>query len=304
MFLCCKQYIMPAFYKQTESFIFLILFCNCSILAQNTVNYSPAFFGPNADPVAEFTGARIPKYTTFEVSGDYFYGYGDRTVNPEAKVEIPLLSQRISLKVWIPLWERYSVTQALYDERQMEGNLTGTTTGGDFYVQTRILALAEKKYLPAVVINATIKTASGEQFPERRYFNTPGYYFDAEIAKSFSLNNKIVSNIRVGTDWGFLCWETTNSRQDDAFMYGGTIILSNKALELDNTIAGYDGRLKDGDMPFVYSAKLIGNRKNLFAFIQYKYGIRDWHYQELQLGVGVKIKALTPKFGSARAVTM
>jgi len=273
-----------------------LLICFIPVVCSQTVNYSPAYFGPNANPVAEFSGATIPKFTTVEVSGNYYFGFGDQTINPELKIEIPLLPQRISLKLWVALWEKYTVTQALYDQRQMQGKLSGTTNGGDVYVQTRFSVLAEKKYLPAVLLNITLKTASGEAFKERRYFNTPGYYFDAEIAKSFRFENKIINDLRIATDLGFLCWEMTNSRQNDAFMYGAKIILSNNVIDFENTLAGYKGRIKNGDNPLVYSAKLIGKYKIFSFFVQYKYGIRDWNYHQLQAGFSVGIQKLTPKY--------
>jgi hypothetical protein len=115
-------------------------------LQAQTINYSPAYFGPNANPVAEFSGAIIPEYTTLEASCNYFFGFGDQTVNPEVKVEIPLLPQRVSLKVWMALWEKFWVTQNIFEERQMMGKKTGYSNGGDVYVQTRISILLERTH--------------------------------------------------------------------------------------------------------------------------------------------------------------
>ncbi|MDR0811929.1 MAG: hypothetical protein LBN23_06645 [Paludibacter sp.] len=260
------------------------------------MNYSPAFFGPNANPVAEFTDATIPKYTNVSLSGNYFFGFGDKTVNPELKIEIPLVSERVSLKLWVALWEYYAVNQAVYDERQMAGNLNGTTNGGDIYVQTRISVLKETKIIPAVILNSTLKTASGEQFAERRYFNTPGYYFDTEIAKSILFKTNIINDLRFVINTGFLCWETTESVQNDSFLYGGKIILSNRAVDFENALAGYTSRIGNGDNPLVYSAKLTVKFHNFHLFAQYKYGIRDWHYNQLQAGVSVDLQRITPRY--------
>ena len=71
--------------------IFLILFSlNLNINAQS-VKYSPAWFGPNANPVPEFTDATIPSKTTISLMGDYYFGYGDETKNGYFKIEIPLV---------------------------------------------------------------------------------------------------------------------------------------------------------------------------------------------------------------------
>jgi len=274
----------------------LILFSafTASILAQNII-YSPKYFGPNANQAAELTGAIIPEFTTVDFSGNYYFGFGDQAINPELKIEIPLLPRKISLKLWVALWEKYNVDSIIYQERNMS-KMNGITNGGDIYVQTRISVFEEKKYRPAVILNSTLRSASGGPIEERRYYDTPGYYFDLEAAKSFRFKNKIINDIRVAADFGFLCWEMSNSRQSDAIMYGGKIIMSNKAIDFEHTLSGYSGRINSDDNVLVYSAKLIGKTKPISFFIQYKYGIHDWNYHQLQAGISFQIKPLTPKY--------
>ena len=207
-----------------------------SIIAQ--VKYAPAWFGPNANPVPEFTNATIPAKTTISLMGDYYFGFGDQTRNGYFKIEIPLVSERVSFKIWTSLFEHYNVTPELSEYREMNGNLSGKANG-DFYVQTRISLLNEKKYAPAIILNSTLKTASGTNFEERRYFDTPGYYFDVEFAKSFYTKNKFINEIRAVGNLGFLCWETSGSMQDDTPMYGAKLIVGNKKWNLDNTLSGY-----------------------------------------------------------------
>lgn len=286
-----------------------------------TVKYSSAWFGPNANPVPEFTDARIPAKTTISLMGDYYFGYGDQTENAYLKIEIPLLPERVSLKLWSSVMENYQVTDALSAIREMgiiPGRITkgdkpveikdGKTYGtanGDLYVQTRIRLLNEKKLVPAIILNATIKTASGTNFPQRRYFDTPGYYFDVEVGKSFYTNSKFISEIRAVVNTGFLCWETTNSTQDDATMYGGKLIIGNPNWKMENTLSGYwgwihtNGRLSPlgdyGDTPLVYAAKFSILGKKLDYFAQYQYGIKDFPYQQIRVGVSFTLEKLTPK---------
>ncbi|NDV47292.1 hypothetical protein D0T49_09570 [Paludibacter sp. 221] len=280
----------------------IILFVSCCFISNaQTVNYSPAYFGPNANPVPEFTDAAIPAKTTIRLSGDYYFGFGDRTGNIVFAAEVPLLAKRVSLKVWVPMFENYKVTQAVYDERNMEGGeLSGAARGGDFYVQTRILILPEKKYAPSIILNSTLKTASGTNFGQRRYFDTPGYYFDVEIGKSIHLKNKLLSEIRAVADLGFLCWETTGSTQNDAPMYGGKIILSNRLIDFENTLSGYYGWIDNGDKPLVYSSKLNFKQPNFNIFAQYQYGINDFPYHHIQLGVAFVLSKLTPKYNLSK----
>lgn len=276
--------------KTSISIICLFIAFRCLAQIEN-INYSPAFFGPNANPVPEFTNATIPGKTSIQLSYDYYFGFGDKTRNLTVTVEIPLLKERVSLKVWSVFLENYRVTEAIYNERGMSGKLSGTENG-DFYVQTRISILKEKRYTPALILNSTLKTASAASVKQRRYFDTPGYYFDVEIGKSHHLKNKILSEIRAVADLGFFCWETSGSKQNDAFMYGGKIILSNRLFDFENSLAGYIGWIKNGDSPLVYSSLLRLKQARINIFAQYQYGIRDFPYHHIQAGVSLPLEKL------------
>ncbi len=287
--------------------IFTYIFAVISSLIVNInaqiAKYAPAWFGPNANPVPEFTDGRIPAKTSISLMGDYYFGYGDETKNGYFKIEIPLVAERVSFKIWSTVFEHYKVTPELSDYRQMNGNLSGKSNG-DFYVQTRISLLKEKKYAPAIILNSTLKTASGTNFNERRYFDTPGYYFDVEFAKSVYTKWKFINELRAVGNLGFLCWETTGSRQNDAPMYGVKIIAGNQNWKLDNTLSGYWGWMHTsatygadyGDAPLVYAAKLTIMKSKIDYFAQYQYGINDFPYHQLRLGMSFPIEKLTPKF--------
>ncbi len=177
--------------------------------------------------------------------------------------------------------------------------------GGDIYVQTRIRLLKEQTNLPSVVLNSTLKTAAAKTVKARRYFDTPGYYFDLEVGKSIATKNKFISEIRAVTNLGFICWETTNSTQDDAPMYGGKLIIGNPKWKLENTLSGYWGWLHTstrlnptadyGDAPLVYATKLTLVKGNIDYFAQYQYGIHDFPYHQLRVGISFPISKLTPK---------
>lgn len=285
--------------------VILITFCSFSIqmIFSQTVKYAPAWFGPNANPVPEMTDARIPTQTIVSLMGDYYFGYGDQTTNAYVKIELPLLPERVSFKLWFTAFENYSVTPELSAARGMNGNLTGKPNG-DLYVQTRISLLKERKNAPAVILNTTLKTASGTNFTERRYFDTPGYYFDVEIGKSFYTKNNFISEIRTVANLGFLCWETSGSRQNDAPMYGAKLVVGNAAWKLENTLSGYWGWMHThpnygsdyGDAPLVYASKFTVMTEYMDYFTQYQYGINDFPYHQIRVGISFPIEKLTPKF--------
>lgn len=281
---------------------FIIINSLQSIFAQ--VKYSPAWFGPNANPVPEFTDARIPAKTTISLMGDYYFGFGDETKNGYFKIEIPLLSERVSFKIWTSLFEHYKVSEQISLQRNMANGTTIGKASGDFYVQTRIRLLNEKKYAPSIILNSTLKTASGTNFNERRYFDTPGYYFDVEAGKSVYTKSRFISEIRWVANLGFLCWETTGSRQNDAPMYGAKISIGNPTWKLENTLSGYWGWMHTnshyspdyGDAPLVYATKFSIMSGKIDYFAQYQYGIKDFPYYQIRVGISFPVEKLTPKF--------
>jgi len=283
--------------------ILLIFLCQQSFYAQTP--YSTAWFGPNANPVPEFTDARIPAKTTISLMGDYYFGYGDQTKNGYFKIEFPLLPERVSFKIWSTVLENYQVTPELSAARSMLNGNTSGQANGDVYFQTRIRFLKEKKYSPSLIFNTTLKTASGTNSEQRRYFDTPGYYFDLEAGKSFYTKSKFISEIRAVADAGFMCWEIDRvSTQDDAPIYGGKLIIGNPTWKLENSVSGYWGWMHTnrnfgsnyGDAPMVYVAKFSILSKNIDYFAQYQYGITDFPYHQIRVGVSFTIDKLTTKY--------
>ncbi|HLP04319.1 MAG TPA: hypothetical protein VK152_02715 [Paludibacter sp.] len=283
-----------------------LIFCSIQIGYAQSVKYSTAWFGPNANPVPEFADARIPAKTTISLMGDYYFGFGDQTKNGYAKIEIPLLPQRISLKIWSSVLEHYKTTPEIMQSRG--SNAIEGKESGDLYVQTRIRLLNEQNHFLSVILNSTLKTASAKTYKSRRYFDTPGYYFDLEAAKSFYTKSKVISEIRGVANLGFMCWETTGSLQDDAPMYGGKIILANQNWKLENTLSGYWGWIHTytplnpggdyGDMPVVYAAKFTFITHKIDYFAQYQYGLRDFPYHQIRAGISFQISKLTPKYSN------
>jgi hypothetical protein len=206
------------------------------------------------------------------------------------------------MKLWATTLENYTVTPELSAIRGMNGNLSGRPNG-DLYVQTRISLLKERKKAPAIILNSTLKTASGTNFTERRYFDTPGYYFDLEGGKSFFTKSKFIHEIRLVGNLGFMCWETSGSRQNDAPMYGAKFIVGNNNWKFENTLSGYWGwmhthpnyGLDYGDAPLVNASKFTIMAGYMDYFAQYQYGIKDFPYQQIRVGISFPVLPLTPK---------
>lgn len=282
---------------------FVLVTISTSIYSQ-TIKYAPLWFGPNANPVPEFTDATIPEFTTGTITADYYYAKNDHTENLYIKFEVPFISKRLSLKVWSTLLEHYQTSKEIQELRGAK--YASGSELGDIYVQTRFSILSEQNNRPAVILNSTLKTASAKTVTTRRYFDTPGYYFDLEIAKSFYLKSPFIDEIRLVGDIGFLCWETSGSLQNDAPMYGAKIITGTAKWKWENSISGYYGWIHTnkfhnpdgdyGDTPLVYTSKFLIKKKNIDLFAQYQYGIKDFPYNQFRIGITFPLKKLTPRY--------
>jgi hypothetical protein len=245
--------------------LFIVFAAQGMAQGAGAVQYSSLYFGPNANPVPQFGDAAIPHTTTIGAGMNYFGGYaGDITMNGSASVEIPFAAGRISLRVWAAFCEYYQIPRMVKQFRNVQNDAAspiskGMTAIGDVYIQTRMSILNQKRYMPDVVLNITLKTASAkaEDFQMRRYFDTPGYYFDMEIGKSIMLNSRFIKEFRMAADIGFLCWETTASTQNDAIMGGIKLIAAGAMFRLENSIDGYSGWMANGDQPIVFTSRIM-----------------------------------------------
>lgn len=135
------------------------------------------------------------------------------------------------------------------------------------------------------------------------FFNTAGYYFDVEMARSFRMES-FIDEVRVVTDFGFYSWDVQTPNlnvQDDAIMYGAKLILKHKNISWENTFSGYNGwitRVEDyGDRPMIVASKLnLQTESGTTWFLQFQHGIRYFPYEQVRIGVQLPLKKLTPKF--------
>lgn len=268
---------------------------------------APAYFGPNAFPVPEVLSADTLNSIEISTSASADFGYmSDKTYTLNAKAMIPLFTNRVVLVVSMPVQEWYFNSL----ERQRFCRLQDTTEirghgAGDVFVSTNILILKERKYVPAIAVRAALRTASGGQYQYARFYDSPGYFFDAAIAKAFSFKKDI--NLRFSASAGFLCWQTDNARQNDAVMYGILLQLKTKYIRWKTEFAGYAGWEKQGDLPMVIRTKIEGllrvrgkkhNDKEIHSlnpFVKYGYGIKDSPWHHLEVGITYSVEVVKKK---------
>ena len=247
---------------------------------------APAYFGPNALPIIDMLDGRTSSVLRVELAGEGYIGYKEknRTADLFARVCIPLFTRWANLTVWMPVFGWYD---------QYDGTGKGA---GDAYVSADIQILHNEwfkspkaKYIPQMTVRAGIKSASGEQFERRRHFDCPGYFFDLAIGQSIPIQSV---ELRFAGTAGFLCWQTDNARQNDAVMYGLQAQLKHEYFSVQATWGGYVGWEKHGDAPMSIKARAAGHIKGFEPYIQYQYGIKDYPFHQIRLGLVYNINIL------------
>ncbi len=151
------------------------------------------------------------------------------------------------------------------------------------------------------MVRAGLKTASGGSSKLARYYDSPGYFFDAAFGKTFPLlpDNRLA--LRVAAQCGFLCWQTSVDSQNDAVMFGLKLRLDYRSFSLAETFAGYSGweHLASSrpelarDMPMSFKTRLEyrpADRWTLHAL--FEHGLADYPYDRFSLGVAYSIPVL------------
>lgn len=272
-----------------------------------TTMISPYYFGPNAFPVPDMLDGTLHRDLRIELDGNHFFGTrGDHTTDLTLKVNIPLFTDRVNLTAWMPIAEWYRNSDEsleicrLTEKAKTDPKARKGCISGDVYITTDIQLFRQKRYLPDVILRAALRTASGNDYQYARNYDSPGYFFDATVAKSFALGARKEHDLRIALSGGFLCWQTNNARQNDAIMYGLLVKWTHKRFSLEQTLRGYSGwehsttNSKDlaHDRPVVLKTRAAYRIKNWEALASYQLGLRDYPFHQLQLGAAYHINIL------------
>ena len=266
----------------------LLSFVVGQVYAFTPTGVAPAFFGPNALPVIDMSDGLTSSQLRVELAADGYFGYnGDKTADLFARVRVPLFTRWANLVVWMPVYEWYS---------QADGTGSGA---GDVYISTNIQVLhnewfksANAKYIPQMTVRVGVKTASGEQFQRKRHFDSPGYFFDLAIGQTIPANQV---SLRFAGSVGFLCWQTAEARQNDAVMYGLQARLNHEYFSAQVEWGGYVGWERYGDAPMSLKVRAAGHIKGFEPFVQYQWGIKDYPYHQIRVGLAYNINILKPR---------
>ncbi len=244
-------------------------------------------WGPNALPVIDMSSGETSEELSVEISGSYFRGFDNsNSFTTNLQLNIPLFSQWVNLEAWYSVMDFYS----RYETRETKHETNWHNVAGDIYVSTNIQVLhsdwLKRKYIPSAVTRIGIKTASGGDFGNRRFIDAPGYFLDLTVAEKIEFENSWVRSLSVAGSIGFYCWQTGRAEQNDAYMYGLRAEFESQYLRLMAEWGGYTGWQKNGDCPMRIKTKLnIPCPFGFEPYVAYQYGIRDYPYQEIRIGL-------------------
>jgi len=246
--------------------------------------YSTGFMGPNALPVPPFHKGLIKQEYQWENSFDYYFAKGDQTVNWFTRIYVPLADGRVAVEgYYVPV--EYFVTSPEVRDRRRARTFEGKGfAAGDIYLSTLIQVSKDHKKIPDIVLNLSMRTASGVRLKDARFTDTPGYYFDVSVSRTYKRGLWTIRPHGLG---GFYVWQTYNPkfRQNDAIQFGGGIDLERKSFSIKQTVGGYWGYVGNGDFPIVYAAEFERTFKRIKLLFKYQYGIRDFPFQGIRIGL-------------------
>ena len=250
---------------------------------------APGYFGPNAFPVPEMSDATTSSRWKAELYSDFFVGTmgepgDDYTTDIFARLTIPLFSPRVNLAIWGSLYEFFHSGPSVNQRRRLlyEGDVDYHTPG-DIYVSTEFQTFLQQKHGFDMTVRAVLKSASGDRYEYARYYDSPGYFFDATFGRGFDLSDKVKA--RVALSGGFLCWQTDNGRQNDAVMYGALASLAAGSAVMSVQYGGYVGWERDGDCPMTLRADLGWAFGDLSVRAGWQMGFHDWPFHQFRVGL-------------------
>lgn len=246
---------------------------------------SSAYLGPNALPVPEISKGVLPKPRSVELAVDGHYSRGDQTGNLFTEIFFPFFSDRAGMSIsCVPLefYKTDTITRDIRFSREYDGK---GVSFGDVCFTTFVQLVKESKRIPDVMVNISLRTASGTNLDGARHTDTPGYSFDVSVGKTLYEGEGRLDYMRGYVMTGFYVYQTNleNHRQNDAFSYGAGFDLNFDRLRLENQLGGYIGYLDNGDKPMVYRLNLVWySGPKLHLKLRFQQGFMDFQYSSFR----------------------
>ena len=252
---------------------------------------SPGFFGPNGLPVPEVKNGLLKQNTEFALTASNHFNSADPTQDISANVYIPFANNKIAVEMYGVIFEHFAFSEQIRNERIARIEDGKGNAIGDFYFNTLIQLVRNKKF-PNTLFRFGTKTASGNQLEGARFTDTPGYYLDFSFSKDFGTSNKLI--FRPLALIGFYSWQTNDwlNLQNDALMYalGTEWVKTNWYFAA--SLSGYSGYKQERDKPRQMNIDFRKELKNNAIRLQYNHGIGDWEYKTIRVSYIHKMSSI------------
>ena len=245
---------------------------------------APNFMGPNAFPIP-FAERKNTK-NELGLNFNKHFNLGEKNWDFLTRFSYPL-GEKASLRLSMNPIEYFEMDSTIRDERIARDEFPKGYASGDLLVEMNAL-LFENEH-SELLFNIGLKTASGSNFRNARYTDSPAYYFDLSYH-----HEKIISpdfKVDAGLLMGLYVWQTymINNRQNDAILAAAKLSLHYKDYCLQNDLRGFKGYLDNGDQPLLYSVKFLRNWNYVQVSISQQYTLQDYPYKSLSLGINYRL---------------
>lgn len=248
------------------------------------LQYAPRYFGPNGFPQPELRSGDIGTRWEVELRGEYHTCEGDRTKDIFARLFVPIANGRAGFEINYVIYEYYNLSPEMVQERHAAGTSWDKGAHGDIIVSSFYRLLKSEKWAD-IMVEATLKTASGNRLVDARFTDAASYWFNLNTGRNVYESADKKSAIRLQGLLGFYCWMTNDliHRQNDAFIYSGGVSGRYKDFTAQVDIAGIYGYKDNGDRPIQIRSKLnYEYKKNILSF-RYKHGMKDNLYDSFSI---------------------
>ncbi|MCF8236551.1 MAG: hypothetical protein K9I85_00195 [Saprospiraceae bacterium] len=251
---------------------------------QHYLELTPTGMGPNAMPVPDLH-QQWDTLTSFTLSGMSHFREGEITLNADMDLRWQP-SSWVRLRIHLVPLEWYQTSHSLKTLRRVHFlSYDQQWAGGDIYVESAIRIPQE--WTPGIKteLRVGVKTASGTNLGAARFTDTPGYFFDLDVA----------GNLKQSPAWdweamlGFYAYQTyeDDHRQNDCVLFGGSVGWSRSRWSIRGEMRGYWGYLQDNDHPVLAQLETRWGEVNgpWQLIVKASTGILDWPYTSFQCGV-------------------
>jgi len=244
------------------------------------IKLSPAFMGPNAFPIP--FAEKLTRTNQFDFRFNTHSSIGETSWDIYTRFAFPL-GDKAAIKIEMNPIEYFEMDASVRDERVARDEFPKGYASGDVLVEMNALIFENDKQ--QLLFNVGLKTASGTQFRNARYTDSPAYYLDLSyrIEKQYSESLSYDAGILLG----LYVWQTymINNRQNDAILAALSFNLYYKDYSVCQNLRGFKGYLNNGDQPLLYALKISKNWNAHQFYVAQQITLHDYPYHTTQFGV-------------------